>query len=137
MTLAFLIQTVVSLIAVLLLAGLAWWARIARHAPDLDSDTARVLLAEEFPDHALGSVWVSADGRAALARSEDEALIVYRAGDGYVTRHLPWARLADSKPSDGKVALRLGDFTAPLVRFALAEGTAWPPTTPSLGGGAA
>ena len=49
MTSAFLIQTLGSLVAILLLAGLAWWAKIARAAPDLDADNARVLLAEEFP----------------------------------------------------------------------------------------
>lgn len=129
MTSAFLIQTLGSLVAVLLLAGLAWWAKIARAAPDLDADNARVLLAEEFPDHAIGPVWIAADKCCAVARSGDEALILYRSGDGHVARHMPWARLAEGKAAGGFVQLRLGDVTAPRTRFALAEGTAWPPSS--------
>ncbi len=127
MTPAFLLQTLASLVAIFLLVALAAWARIARPAPALDADTARALIAEEFPDHALGPVWVAGDGAAAIARSQDEALIVYRAGDGYVARSLPWSKLADGRASGGAVALKLGDVTAPRIRFSLAEGGAWPP----------
>jgi len=127
MTPAFLLQTLASLVAILLLVALAAWARIARSAPALDEDTARVLIAEEFPDHAIGPVWVAADGGSAIARSEDEALIVYRAGDGYVARSLPWTRLAEGKAAGAEAALKLGDITAPRARFALGEGAVWPP----------
>jgi hypothetical protein len=127
MTPAYLIQTLVSFLAILVLVGIAWWAKIARHAPDLDEASARALIADEFPDHAIGAVWVAADHRAALARSGDEALIVYRAGDGYVARSLPWARLGEGKAVRDGVALKLADFTAPRARFALAEGATWPP----------
>ena len=133
MTPAFLLQTLASLVAILLLVALAAWARVARPAPALDEDTARGLIAEEFPDHAIGPVWVAADGGAAIARSEGEALIVYRAGDGYVARSLPWARLAEGQASGAAVALRLGDITAPRARFALAEGAAWPPLAGEAG----
>ena len=127
MTPAYLLQTLASLIAILLLAGLAWWARIARAAPDLDEDEARIRMAEEFPDHAIGPVWVSADHRSALSRSGDEALVLYRAGDGYVARSLPWAKLAQARAAKGVFALALGDITAPRARFALADGATWPP----------
>lgn len=127
MTPAYLLQTLASLVAVLLLAGLAWWAKIARAAPRLDTDSARALIADEFPDRAIEAVWVAADGAAAIARSEGEALIVYRSGDGYVARETPWTRLAEQRPDKGMVALRLTDITAPRARFALADGAAWPP----------
>ena len=129
MTPAYIIQTLVSFLAILMLVGIAWWAKIARHAPDLDEASARALIAVEFPDHAVGAVWVAADHRSALARSGDEALIVYRAGDGYVARSTPWVRLAEGRPGKGVVALKLADFTAPRARFTLAEGATWPPAS--------
>jgi len=133
MTPAFLLQTLASFVAILLLVALAAWARIARPTPVLDEDTARALIAEEFPDHRIGPVWVADDGAAAIARSRDEALIVYRAGDGYVARSLSWSRLAEAKASGAAVALKLGDITAPRARFALAEGAIWPPAIGEAG----
>jgi len=127
MTLAFLLQTLASLVAIGLLVLLAAWAKISRPASSLDEESARNLMAEEFPDHAFGRVWVAADGDAAVARSEDEALLVYRSGDGYVARSLPWPELAKAAASGGEVAVKLQDLTAPVARLALAEGAAWPP----------
>lgn len=127
MTPAQIIQYIGSFAGILLLVGIAAWARIARPAPDLDEASARALIVDEFPDHAVGPVWVAADHRAALARSGEEALIVYRAGDGYVARSMPWTRLVEGKTDKGRVALALADFTAPRARLALAEGAPWPP----------
>ena len=127
MSLAHLIQTLASLVAILLLAGLAWWAKIARSSPPLDADTTRMLMAEEFPDQAIDQVWVAADGLSALARSGADALILYQAGDGYVARSLPWSELSKAKAGGGVMALALSDITAPRVRFALGEGAVWPP----------
>lgn len=132
MTVAFLLQTLASLVAILALAGLAAWAKISRPAPDLDEATALRLLADEFPGQPLGRVFVAADRQTAVARSGDEALIVYRSGDGYVARSMPWARLASSSAGEGVVSLKIGDITAPRARFALDEGSAWPPAEAAL-----
>lgn len=126
----FLIQTGGSLVAILALVGLAAWAKIARPLPPLDEGEARRILADEFPDHPPSVVWVSGDGRGAVARAGETALIVYRAGDGYVARSLPWRELAMVRPAAGRIDLRLGDFTAPRARLALAEGASWPPEAP-------
>lgn len=126
----FLIQTGGSLIAILALVGLAAWAKIARPLPPLDEGAARRIMADEFPDVAPSAVWLSGDGRAAVARAGETALIVYQAGDGYVARNLPWRDLSAVRPAAGRVDLRLGDFTAPRARLALAEGASWPPEAP-------
>ena len=127
MTLAFLLQTFASLIAILLLVALAAWARIARPTPALDETSALALIADEFPDLAPGPVWVAADGSAAAARAGEEALVVYRAGDGYVARSLPWARFMAGEAVGGVVALRLADIAAPRLRLKLGESGEWPP----------
>ena len=59
MTLAFLIQTLISLVAILALVGLAAWARIARNPPELDQETVKALLEHEFPDHPIDAVWIA------------------------------------------------------------------------------
>ena len=132
MDLQFIITTAASLVAILALVGLAAWAKIARPAADLDEAVALRVLADEFPDHELGRVWIAADHKAAVTRSGDEALIVYRIGDGYVARSMPWTRLADSQAGMGGVTLKIGDITAPRARFALAESAVWPPVETAL-----
>jgi hypothetical protein len=124
-TIAFALQFVGSLIAVALLTALAAWAKIARPAPPLDEASARTLLAEEFPDVDIETIWLAADGRAAVARAGDEALVLARLGDGHVARALPWTALAHAqRERDGAFRLRVDDPAAPRLRFA-AE--VWPP----------
>jgi len=130
MTPAYLLQTLASLLAILLLVGLAWWAKISRPAAALDEASAYRLIADEFPDHVIGPVWIAADGSSAVARSGDEALIVYRLGDGHVARAAPWAELLKTRPRNGIVALALKDLTAPRVRLTLAKDAHWPPMHP-------
>jgi hypothetical protein len=125
MSWAFVIQTAVSALAIAGLVGLAGWARIAAPRAPLDERTARVLIAEEFPAAAIEGVWVAADGQGALARSHDQALVVYLRGDDYVARALPWAEAAAAQPQGGAVRLGFHDIAAPGARLAV-EG-AWPP----------
>ncbi len=127
MTAAFLIQLAVSALAVAALVGLAAWLGVPREAPVLDEAHARTLLAEEFPDADLGKLWIAADGLSALARSGDEALIVYRAGDGYVIRAAPWSAVQAGVVKGHRAILKLDDVAAPRAVFALAEGATWPP----------
>jgi hypothetical protein len=124
---AFFIQLLISALAVAALVGLAAWLGVPREAPLLDDAHARRLLAEEFPDAAVGRLWVAADGASALGRAGDEALIVYRAGDGYVIRAAPWSSVASGVVRNGRAVLKLDDVAAPLARFALTDGATWPP----------
>ncbi len=125
MTSAFLLQFVGSLIAVALLVALAAWAKIARHAPALDETRARALLAGEFPDQAVGPVWVAADGRSAVARAGDQALLLAAIGDGWVSRTAPWSAVVGARRRGEHVLLATGDSAAPTMRL---HAERWPPT---------
>ena len=120
---ALIIQLLGSAVAVSLLIGLAAWGRIARPTPPLDAAAALALLAQEFPDHRLDALWIAADGAGLVARSGDEALLVWRKGDGYVARQAPWRQALAAAVVKGRLTLRLDD-AAP--RFALTDGV-WPP----------
>lgn len=112
-----------SLAAVALLVAFAAWLGVARETPPLDADSARALLALEFPDHRPDAVWIAADGAAVIARDGASALVLYRRGDGYVARDLPWSAVAALKPTGGRLTLRLTD-ARPVVAV---ETDAWPP----------
>lgn len=120
---ALLIQLGGSIAAVALLVAFAAWMGVARATPPLDAEAARDLVALEFPDHKPDAVWIAADGAGVIAREGDLALVLYRRGDSYVARDLPWSAIAGLKPTNGRLALRLGD-ASPV--FAVND-DAWPP----------
>lgn len=120
---ALLIQLGGSIASILVLVALAAWLGIARATPPLDVESARALLDLEFPDHRPDAVWVAADGAGVIAREAALALVLYRRGDGYVARDLPWSEIAGLKPTNGRLKLRLSD-ARPV--FAVAT-DAWPP----------
>ena len=120
---ALLIQLGGSIVAVALLVAFAAWMGVARATPPLDPASARALVALEFPDHTPDAVWISADAAGVIARESDLALVLYRRGDSYVARDLPWSVIADLKPTNGRLALRLGD-ARPV--FAVIDDV-WPP----------
>ena len=126
-TLAFLLQTGASVVAIALLVALAAWAKIARPTPPLDEAAVVDLLAFEFPDAPIDAVWFAADRRGAIVRSASQALLIYRAGDGYVTRSMPWSDAVSAAPEDGALAFRLADVGAPRASFVIGDGAAWPP----------
>lgn len=126
-TLAFLLQTAASCVAIALMVAFAAWANIARPTAPLDEAAITGLLAFEFPGAPIDGVWISADRRGAIARSRDQALLVYRAGDGYVARSTAWSEVAKAAPKDGRLILRLPDVGAPRASFVLGEGAGWPP----------
>ena len=111
-------------IAVLVLGGLAALARIARPTPPLDEIAARGLLADDYPDARIERVWLSGDGSAALARSGERALFLFRLGDAWVGRDLPWAEVAAAPVREGRLHLNLPGVSPRLARPALAG---WPP----------
>jgi hypothetical protein len=127
MTIAYLIQTAASAAAILALAGLAWRFGVARHPEVLTKDQARALLAQEFPGLTFGPIWLAPDGCSALARSQDEALILYAVGDGHLARAVPWAVLTEGQTKGAKVVVRMPDRTAPRAAFAVEPGAVWPP----------
>jgi hypothetical protein len=126
--LAFLLQTGASLVAIALLVALAAWAKIARPTPPLDEAVIADLLAFEAPGAPIDGVWFAADRRGAIVRSASQALLIYLAGDGYITRSIPWSEAANTAPAGGVLAFRLADVGAPKASFALGDGESWPPT---------
>lgn len=125
-------QLIGSAVAVAALVGLSAWARIARPVPPLGADQARELLAEEFPDVAPSALWIAPDGRAAVGRDQDTALVLVCCGDGYLARALPWDAVGAQGVEAGRVVIATGDIAAP--RLVLTT-DAWPPAelqAPSL-----
>jgi hypothetical protein len=124
LTIAALIQLAVSAVAVALMVGLAAWMTHGRAAPLLDEATARRWLADEFPDLTVDGLWLAADGRGAVAKSGDQALLLSRMGDGYAARRLAWSKAVTASVKDGRVRIPLSDPGAPRAVLAMA---AWPP----------
>ena len=121
---ALLIQLLGSAAAVALLVAFAAWARIARPIPPLDAHEAQTLLAVEFPDDPVDALWIAADGAGLVARSGERVLVVWRRGDGYVARDLPWATALAARPANGLLTCKTPDGVA---RLALRDGEPWPP----------
>ena len=124
MNAAALIQLAISAVAVAAMVGLAAWATRGRGAPPLDKAEARRWLADEFPGCAVDRLWLATDGKGAVARSGDQALVLSRMGDGYAARRLSWAQAMASSLKEGRVAIPFSDPGAPRAVLAMA---AWPP----------
>jgi hypothetical protein len=124
MNAAALIQLAISAAAVAAMVGLAALATRGRGASPLDDAMAHRWLADEFPGLKIDGLWIGADGRGALARSGEAALILSRMGDGYAARKITWRAAAQAPVKDGRLILSLADFGAPKVALAL---KAWPP----------
>ena len=120
----YLIQFSVSAIAVALMVALAAWATRGTGAPLLDEATARAWLADEFPGRPIDGLWLADDGKAAISRSGERALVLSRMGVGYVARQIPWTQVLAMKAEGGRVRIPLADVAAPKVVIAI--GT-WPP----------
>lgn len=116
-----------SAVAVGLMVAIAAWAKIGRPAPPLDTTAARALLAVDYPDQVPDVVWVSADGAGAIARAGQDALVLYRLGDSWVTRNMPWSKALAAPIRGGRVRLKLGDPSAPMARLAVSGINPWPP----------
>lgn len=116
---AYVIQFAVSGAAIIILALVAWWARIPRQVPPLDEASARAVIADELPDLTLDRVWVDASGQTAVARAGDEGVILFRVGDGFAVRNLPWAEVSRPQLMKGRAFFRFDDPGAPTAAFKL------------------
>jgi len=123
-----LIQFAVSAVAVALMVGLAAWATRGRGAPPLDEATARHWLDDEFPGRPVDGLWLASDGKGAVAKSGDDALVLSRMGVGYAARKVAWAKAAGAGLEDGRVCIPLADIAAPKAVLAM---SAWPPKEPA------
>jgi hypothetical protein len=121
---AALIQLAISAAAVAAMVGLAAWATRGRGAPPLTDTEARRWLADEFPGLAIEGLWLATDGKGAVAKSKDQALVLSRMGDGYAARRLAWSQAVAAGLKDGRVRIALGDPGAPRAVLAF---TKWPP----------
>jgi len=123
---AFWTQFAISFAAIGLMIALAAWAKIARPQPGLTPDQARKLISLDFPTLDLDLVWIADDGHGAIARSGDQALLLFAVGDSYATRCVGWKTLSQAEAKAGLVRLDLHEFDAPLAQFAVSG--AWPPS---------
>jgi hypothetical protein len=123
---AFWTQFAISFAAIGLMIALAAWAKIARPQPALTPDQARKLISLDFPTLDLDLVWIADDGRGAIARSGDQALLLFAVGDSYATRCVGWRTLSQAEAKAGQVRLDLHEFEAPMAKFAVSG--AWPPS---------
>lgn len=124
MNAAYLLQLAVSAVAVALMIGVAAWATGGRTAPPLDEATARRELADEFPGRTIDRLWLATDGKGAIARSGERALVLSRLGSAYVARQIPWAAAISATARGGRVFIPLADVAAPTAVVALET---WPP----------
>lgn len=108
----------------IIVAGLA---RIARPVAALNESSARDLLAAEFPDRTADLLWIAGDGAGVVARAGAEALVLYRLGDSWVARTMPWRLALVAPVKRGRVLLKLRDPAAPLARLAVSGVNPWPP----------
>jgi hypothetical protein len=99
MTAAFLVQLLVSALAIAGLVALAAWLGVPRATGAMDEGAAREVLAEELPDRAIGKLWLAPNGRGAIAVEGGEALIVRRVGDGHVVEVQPLSSLSAPRRS--------------------------------------
>jgi hypothetical protein len=120
---ALLIQLLGSAVAVSLLVAVSAWARIPRPTPPLDVQGARALLAVEFPDDPIDALWIADDCAGLIARSGDQALVLWRRGDGYVARETSWTTILAATVEKGRLRLKLADGAPRLS----AKDGAWPP----------
>jgi hypothetical protein len=123
-----LLQTAGSLVAILALAGLAWWLRLGR-APLLADDDAVRRAAGEVEDGFI-PITVAHDtaGRAALAKDVDgRIMLVKRHGNRFAGRVLTSAAKAQLRNDLGQAALEVdcGEARFGKVFLELAEPEAW------------
>lgn len=123
----YLLQFAVSAVAIALLALAAWSARIPRKVAPLNETSARALIADEEPDVAVERVWVDAAGHTAVAKAGGDGVVLFRVGDGFAIRSVPWAQVAGAVARKGRAVIRFGDAGAPAAAFQLPSGTERPP----------
>lgn len=117
---AYLIQFAVSAAAIVLLAAVAAWARIPRKVEPLTEVAARSLIVEDLPETRIDRVWIDADGLTAVAKAGAEGVVLFRVGDGFAVRTMPWDAVCRAQPMKGRALFRFGDPGAPACAFKVA-----------------
>jgi hypothetical protein len=125
---AMLLQTVGSLVAILALAGLAWWLKLGG-TPRLDSEEAVARAAGEVEEgFAPVTTARDAEGSAALARDGAERIMVIkRHGNRFAGRVLGAAAQARIWRDSGETALEVdpGEPRFGKVFLTLPDAQAW------------
>jgi hypothetical protein len=119
------LQTAGSLVAILLLAGLAWWLRLGG-TPKLDSDEAVRRAANEV-EFGFDPVTIARDaqGRAALARdASGRIMVIKRHGNRWVGRVLTPAASARLQ-GGAALAADCGEVRFGQVVLTLPDPEAW------------
>ena len=126
----FLVVTLASDVAILILTGLSALLATPRPTPPLTVDSVKARLAREFPEDVVSGVWLDTSGHAAVARAWNRALVLFQVGDGYVARDLAWSALASAPRNSARVVAVFGDFAAPRAVLHLPPDAPWPPDLP-------
>ena len=121
-----LFQTGGSLVAILALAGLAWWLKLGG-SPALDSEDAVRRAAGEVED-GFDPVSVAFDGEAALARDgAGRIMVIKRHGNRFAGRVLGPGARARMRREPGKAAVEidLGEARYGKVFLDIADAETW------------
>lgn len=123
-----LLQTAGSLVAILALAGLAWWLRLGGAPLLADDDTVRRAAGEAEDGFTPITIARDAGGRAALAQdAEGRIMLIKRHGNRFAGRVLGPAARAAIWRDPGHTALEVdcGEARFGKVFLDLAEPDAW------------
>lgn len=117
-----LIQTAGSLVAILALAGLAWWLKLGG-APQFDSEDAVRRAAGEVED-GFDPVDIALDAEGALARDASGRIMLIKChGNRFAGRIL--GRGSRARVSDGRLAVDPGEVRFGKVLLSIPDAEAW------------
>lgn len=127
-----LIQTGGSLIAILALAGLAWWLKLGG-APVLDDEAAVRRAAGEVSDgFEVAQFAISQDRTAAVVQDfSGQVMVIRRHGNRFVGRIL--ATNAIARASETTLEIDCHERTFGVVRLKLGDACAWAETINRVG----
>jgi hypothetical protein len=119
-----LVQTAGSLIAIIALAGLAWWMKLGG-APLLDGEDAVRRAAGEVEDGFTSiAAACDAEGKSALARdSAGRIMVIKRHGNRFAGRVLGPG--GQARVSDGKLVVAPGEARFGEVVLTISDAPAW------------
>jgi hypothetical protein len=120
------LSVLLSLVGVLAIIALVWWAMGSAVARIGDEEAARTRIAWDHPDFVIGQLVISADGRDALALSADgrETILLFALGSRLVLWRQARQQLHAVEPegsSPNTLVVTTGDFTLPHLRLSLAD----------------
>jgi hypothetical protein len=105
MSAAFLIQLLISAVAVAVMVGLAAWIGVPKVIGGMTEAQVQAVLADDHPDMPIDRISIAPDGKSAIATSGERALLVKRVGDGHAVQIVPAADIGVRRrvlPADRK-----------------------------------